>query len=60
MKDEKEVIEVWPKAHGLFLNLMTVSFFEEECFLFFHHIIKDQFRLVLAHSQRFFSNKKVS
>lgn len=45
-------IEVWPKAHGIYLDLITLNFFDEECFLFFHHIVRDEFRIVLAHSQK--------
>lgn len=52
MNNDSYMIEVWPKAHGIIINLITTSFFGEECFLFFHHVVRDEFRLVLSHSQR--------
>ena len=48
MKEGEEGLQIWPKGHGILGRLVKIEFGGEECFIFFHFIADDLFRVVLS------------
>jgi len=47
-EDQKQKIEIWAKPPGLLSVLTKISFLNRSCFVNFHHIIGNTFRIVLT------------
>ena len=48
MKEGEEGLQIWPKGHGILGRLVKMEFGGEECFVFFHFVGEDLFRVVLS------------